>query len=99
MARFRVWHKKNSDFWTCATELNAKDFEMVAFVEADNHDEVFRLTNSIDDHWWNNEGVDMSTNLTGCRSTSVGDIVQNMTNGQIMAVDKVGWKEIPWNLN
>lgn len=52
-------------------------YELVAEVDCDDLDDAYRLTNSIDEYWGENEGV---TDLTdGCRSTSVGDILETST--------------------
>ena len=55
---------------------------LVAFVEVDKSwadtaklEHAFMKTNSIDDAWWNNEGVTAMFPEKGCRSTSVGDHV------------------------
>ena len=36
---------------------------------------AFMLTNSIDDAWYNNEGITKMFSGDGCRSTMVGDMV------------------------
>ena len=55
---------------------------VVAFVEVDKTlsdedkcEKAFMLTNSIEDGWWNNDGVTPMFDGGGCRSTSSGDYV------------------------
>ena len=72
--------------------------ETVAFVavdkalsDVDKCEKAFMLTNSINDGWWNNEGV--TKLVTGaCRSTSTGDMV--MVGTKKYMCEAVGWKEI-----
>ena len=45
-------------------------------------EKAFMLTNSINDAWWNNEGVTPMFPDKGCRSTSVGDMVLVGKHGQ-----------------
>ena len=71
----------------------------VAFVEVDaalplrkKLEIAFVKTNSINDGWWRNEGVDYIAPEKTCRSTSVGDMV-------IVGKDKyvcgmMGWKTL-----
>tara|TARA_B100002019_G_C20897784_1_gene416625 strand:+ start:197 stop:520 length:324 start_codon:yes stop_codon:yes gene_type:complete len=72
----------------------------VAFVDVDSSLSVskkishaFMKTNSIDDAWWNNEGVTKMFGGDGCRSTSVGDMVL-LSNGEKYKVEPVGWTKI-----
>jgi hypothetical protein len=55
---------------------------LVAFVEVVKEwsvskklEHAFKMTNSIDDAWWNNEGVTSMFPDKGCRSTSMGDMI------------------------
>jgi hypothetical protein len=57
-----------------------RDYHAVATVDTDDLDEAFRLTNTIDTPWWENDGVAVvspvrCTKLWGMRSTSVGDVM------------------------
>jgi len=48
------------------------------------------LTNTINDAWWNNEGVTkMFPDDEGCRSTSVGDMV--LIGKEKYKCDSSGW--------
>lgn len=89
---FKVWHKKDPDFRTIPKSLTLEEFECVALVRCHDLEDAFRLTNHIDWEWWlNDEIYDV---VKKSRSTSVGDVVQNMTTRKTYAVDMVGWKEI-----
>ena len=50
------------------------------------------LTNSINDAWWNNEGVTKLFGGDACRSTSTGDMV--LVGTKKYMCDHVGWKEV-----
>jgi hypothetical protein len=72
---FKVYHDKNPTFGFGETpEFNDDNFELVAEVEcpAENYGDVFRLTNSIDSPWWENQEV---TCIKKARSFSVGDVI------------------------
>ena len=71
----------------------------VAFVEVDpalsdmkKCEKAFMLTNSINDAWWNNEGVTKLFGGNACRSTSTGDMV--LVGTKKYMCDHVGWKEV-----
>ena len=69
----------------------ADRFKLVAIVDSNSLDEVFRLTNHIDHAWTDNEEVEPVGPQH--RSTSVGDLVQ-LPTGKWYLCDLVGWKEI-----
>jgi hypothetical protein len=69
---------------------------VVAFVEVSAKlstsaklEKAFMLTNSINDAWWNNEGVTKMFPEEGCRSTSVGDMV--LIGKEKYMCDSSGW--------
>ena len=71
----------------------------VAFVEVPKNVSVdqkletaFRLTNSVNHAWWENEGVTPMFPEQGCRSTSVGDMVLVGTEKYVCA--STGWKKV-----
>ena len=73
---------------------------VVAFVELDKTlsdedkcEKAFMLTNSIEDGWWNNEGVEYIGPKPSCRSTSRGDQVL-LENGTKYNCAMVGWEKI-----
>ena len=53
---------------------------------------AFRLTNSIEYAWWENEEVTPMFPEQGCRSTSVGDMVLIGTEKYVC--ENMGWKKI-----
>jgi len=46
-----------------------------SWTDTDKLEYAFMKTNTINDAWWNNEGVTSMFPEKGCRSTSVGDMV------------------------
>ena len=57
--------------------------------DIDKCEKAFMLTNSINDAWWNNEGVTPMFPEKGCRSTSVGDMV--LVGKEKYVCDSSGW--------
>ena len=49
-------------------------------------------TNSINDAWWNNEGVSKVFKGIACRSTSVGDMV--LIGTTTYKCEVTGWSEV-----
>lgn len=77
-------------------EITGFEFKLVATVHTDKMDDAFRLTNSIDDNWYevDNDLIDIEPSAAiGCRSTSVGDIVQN-ENGEVWVVANFGFTQL-----
>ena len=73
---------------------------VVAFVEVDKTlsdedkcEQVFKWTNSINDGWWNNEGVEYIGPKPTCRSTSSGDQML-LANGTKYKCAMVGWEKV-----
>lgn len=89
--KFKVYHKD----WSSNQELKSPDsYNIVAWVEAYSLDDVFRLTNSIEDYWWNNEEVDAM--VTKTRSTSVGDVIVDTVSEVAYTVDMFGFSVNKW---
>jgi len=63
------------------------DFLLVAEVDTDNLEDIFRLANHIDSAWWDNPGV---THHAESRSTCSGDVVVK-TDGSIHVCRSMGW--------
>jgi hypothetical protein len=90
--KYKVLHSKEPNFGMGEHPVfNDENFELVAEVECDGHGEVFRLTNTIDDVWWNNPEV--KAIKVPCRSTSVGDVVERVEDGQLFRCEGTGWTE------
>ena len=74
----------------------------VAMVEVDKTlsdrmkmEEAFKLTNSINDAWWNNEEVTPMFPDATCRSTSVGDMVLvGNTKYKFLGTETVVWEKV-----
>ena len=56
-------------------------------------EKAFMLTNSINDGWWNNEGITTMFDGKTCRSTSVGDMIL-LENGKKFKCENFGWSEV-----
>ena len=55
-------------------------------------EEAFKLTNSIDDAWWNNKRITKMFDGKGCRSTMVGDTV--LIGKEKFKCEPNGWSKI-----
>ncbi len=101
----RVFHSIRSTFWFGDSETpRPGGFAHVAPVglPGERYTEVFRLTNSIDCGWWENEEVTAHTEastfrevngIKGTRSTSVGDLIL-LSDGRILLCARFGWDDI-----
>ena len=70
------------------------DYHTVALVNCETLDDAFKLTNTIDDYWWKNECVVQKFSGQGCRSTSVGDIIENAQTREHWICAPVGWEKL-----
>jgi hypothetical protein len=98
MKTFEVYHAKAMPFLygKSPDEIAAivdfpADYDHVATVQCESHEETFILTNHIDKKWWENPGVTLRK-AGGARSTSVGDVVVSGT--QRWVVLPFGWQEL-----
>jgi len=58
-------------------------------------EEAFKLTNSINDAWWNNKEVTPMFPDATCRSTSVGDMVLvGNRKYEFVGTEELVWKEV-----
>lgn len=89
MATFRVYHRTRNRFEEGGRE--GAVFIEVAEVEAETLDQVYARTNHIDFAWWENEGVTV-VGKPEHRSTSVGDEIENVTEGTRFIVAGVGFR-------
>ena len=91
----KVFHAKHTNF-VPPEAFNADAFVHVANVDTGAKsfcsalEQAFELTNSIDEHWSLNKGVEVL--VEGCRSSSVGDVFE--FNGKKYAVECIGFVEI-----
>lgn len=65
-------------------------YDLVAEVDTNSLDVAYERTNSIQGPWWDNEDVVAKFDGEGCRSTSVGDVVE--VNGKFFIVDSFGFQ-------
>ncbi len=86
----RVWHAKNFG----RTNIFPADYEPVAEVNTTFPHDAFELTNHIHNDWKLNEGV-TPVSWTVRRSTSVGDVIEDMDGGALLAVAGVGFNRMP----
>lgn len=86
-----VYHDKKPSFGMSEEPRTwPDDYDVAAEVDSDDLDDVYELTNTITQPWWENDGV---KNAKPARSTSVGDIVVT-SQDVVFLVLPVGWKEI-----
>ena len=71
-------------------------FTAVAKLENATLEDSFMLTNSINSPWYENEGVTKLFKGDGCRSTSVGDVVEE--GGVYFVVTNVGFDCIDYDV-
>ena len=101
----RVYHSVKPTWGFGTHPTFPHEFAHVATVDVPDamNFEVFRLTNSIDCGWWENEKVTAHTEAStfrclpggvkGTRSTSVGDLII-LSDGRILRCAHCGWEDI-----
>lgn len=89
--KFLVYHVKNPTFFPPHPEWNQENYEHVAEVDTTSLEEVFRVTNHIDEPWWKNKEV--TWYKPNSRSTSVGDVVTDGA-GMVFRCEGTGWQRI-----
>lgn len=70
-----------------------RSYRLVARVDTEELELAFQLTNTIERSWWKNSKVAPLFDGTGCRSTSVGDMLQR-PDGKRFVVCSLGFAEI-----
>lgn len=73
-------------------KANTESYEEVAVVFADNLEYAYRMTNSIDERWYESDDIDIvvaECAKYGCRSTSIGDFLK--VNDDYYVVDSCGF--------
>ena len=99
-----VYHNRN--FLMFPFEEHPFDLVPVAYVDTDNLEDAFKLTNTIDSHWSKNDfnwiheraQIPCRENVDYCRSTSVGDVLYKMESPDEWIgyqVDSVGFSPLP----
>jgi hypothetical protein len=74
--------------------VRRSDYQQVATVLAAGLEEVFHLTNSSDQPWWEHPPV-TRTRPERFRSTAVGDVIAD-ENGTLWLVQEVGLAQVVW---
>lgn len=94
MGRYMVCHDTTPSFRVDMARVKKffMSFDKVAIVEAENIDEVYRLTNHIDRAWQENPEVVWGRKLA--RSTSVGDVILDYGKDEAWVCDRVGWTKV-----
>ena len=88
----KVFHIDNTLIAQCyspAFQPKIENYRLVAEVDSEDLEHIFRLTNHIENDWWENEGIKV---IEKSRSTSVGDMVE-LSNGKRFICKFVGWEE------
>jgi len=94
----KVYHVIRPNFGHGPEPVWPGQYEHVADVlvcgEDDACDRAFERTNTIDQPWWENDGVHAydRRNQGGFRSTSVGDVV--VVEGKVWRCERIGWSLI-----
>jgi len=115
MAKFMVYHfdmEKYSccfDKWLYHNHIDStygdsegpdfEEYKAVALVDAESIDNVFRATNHIEEDWTYNDEIVALPQGHGQRSTSVGDIVTDLSTNISYRCASVGWDEIEVHLS
>ena len=87
----KVYHQTDDNFLFCPpTTQDAGEFTLVAEVDTEDLETAYKLTNTIDCYWWENEGV--TPLVTNTRSSSMGDVF--ILNGRAYGVDIFGFKDL-----
>ena len=93
--KFVIYHKKvlAYGFAKAPKAFAMEDYNKVADVESDNLGDTFRITNHIATDWTKNPEVTKLYIEKGCRSTSVGDVVED-EDGKFHFCAPCGWFDI-----
>ena len=86
-----VYHLREFEVCIGADAEFPQDYDMVAEVQADDLEEGFRLTNTIDSPWWEQDGVQLFVKPP-LRSTSAGDVL--VLEGVAWRCRMAGWARI-----
>jgi hypothetical protein len=101
--KHHVWHliDLHAHGYNAKDAVFPRDYVRVCIAHCDSVEDAYVLTNSIDCGWWENELVDCFYGactfrtigeVTGTRSTSVGDVVQD-PDGRLWRCDPFGWTQ------
>lgn len=88
--KFDIYHIKKTNF--VAKKMPEVSYAKVGIVEAESLDDAYNKTQNIESSWLQNP--DVSSPLTQCRSTSVGDIIFSQEEKQGYMVMQIGFKKV-----
>lgn len=88
----QVFHDRDFNPVETRKRVFPDDFVLVAEVNSDSLEEIYRLTNHIDEAWWDNPGVKRIPE-NPVRSTSTGDLVI-LSDGRMFVCCTIGWSQI-----
>ena len=96
--RYTVYHRTTFDLalmlhGEVPPKVWSRDYVKVAEVGADDLEEVFRRTNTIEFYWWEDPKVVRSEPIV-CRSTSVGDVISLGKRAWVVASS--GFTPVAW---
>ena len=97
MNQFKVFHANHPNFGFGGKDpiFNDQNYTHVATVECENLEHVFQVTNHIDHDWTTNKEVVWKKGTgANTRSTSCGDVVQDMTTCSHYRCMFNHWKKI-----
>lgn len=85
--------EKFHPYWVDGYKPMASNYKVVALVDTDDLERAFMLTNHIETAWQENEGV--KAKVENCRSTSVGDLMED-EKGNLFMVAGCGFEKVEW---
>nr|WP_298655906.1 hypothetical protein [uncultured Flavobacterium sp.] len=88
--KFDIYHAIKGNFF--ADKLPAESYKKVASVNVSSLEDAYAKSQNIESTW--TEHPDVITNLTECRSTSVGDIIYNTEESQGYMVMNIGFEKV-----
>lgn len=90
-ARSVHYMKDDALAFRAAEWLREGQYKLVAEIVGDDDEEyAYSMTNTCTHPWWENAGVTKKFDGHGCRSTSVGDVVE-LSTGDRKVVARVGF--------
>jgi len=93
--QYIVWHANEPNWGHGQKPAFPEEYKRVAVVTSDGIDDVFRITNHIEDSWTKNPEVNSLPDGPQQRSTSVGDVVEEFRpDGKKFYCDNFGWGEL-----
>lgn len=93
MPKYITYHNQNFTDYFFSKSLKGNHIKKAAVVEADNLDDVYRATNTIDSPW--TENPEVKEVLTDSpRSLSVGDLILDEAANKLHVVEDMGFRVV-----